>query len=145
MNMSNEWLDQNSGGSGNPGVFFDKVGAKVVGRINGTPHQTTTQYGERLVIEIAATAGSTALKGDKGSEGPISEGEEVTLWIKPGSQAGAVRDALKTANAAGLQDGGTLAVLFSDTKDIGKADPVKIYTAQYLAPVPAVAVSDSLI
>ena len=143
--MSNDWLNENSGGSGNPGVHFANVGDKVVGRITQTPKTVNTQFGERLVIELVANAGCTAGKGKKGADGIIAEGDEVTLWLKPGAMAAAVRDAVQAANASGLGADGVLAVAFSGTRDTGKAEPVKLYAAQYQAPVPTVAVGDSLI
>lgn len=100
--MSTDWLSANSGGSGNPGVYFGNVGDKVVGRIAQTPKTVDTQFGERLVIELVANAGCTASKGKKGADGVIAEGDEVTLWLKPGAMAGAVRDAIQDANATGL-------------------------------------------
>lgn len=136
--MSNEWLDTNSGGSGNPGVYFGTLGDKVVGRIVGTPKQVDTQFGERLVIELKATDKSTAAKGKKGADGPIVDGDEVTLWLKPGAMAAAVRDAVRESGANGLSDGDTIAVAFTDTRDTGKAEPVKLYAAQYVPAKPAV-------
>lgn len=142
--MSNEWLDQNSGASGNPGAYFDKIGAKVVGRIVGKPKTVDTQYGERMVVELIAAGNSTALKGAKGADGAIKEGDEITLWIKRGAMAAAIRDALKAANVSGLLDGDTIAVAFTDTRDTGKPEPVKLYTAQYVPAKAAVSV-DSLV
>jgi len=143
--MSNEWLQQNSGGSGNPGVHFGQIGEKVVGRITETPKTVDTQFGERLVIELEATGASTAHKGKKGADGVITEGDQVTVWLKPGAMAGAVRDAIAAAGAKGLTEGDTLALQFSGTRDTGKAEPVKLYTAQLVAAKPTVALSESLI
>jgi hypothetical protein len=145
MDMTDNWLDQNSGGSGNPGVYFGAVGDKVVGRIAGLPKKVDTEFGERLVVELVATDASTAGKGKRGGDGRIVDGDEVTLWLKPGAMAAAVRDAVRAADSPGLSDGGTLAVQFSATKDTGKPEPVKLYVAQYHAPVAAVAVGESLI
>lgn len=125
------WLDQNSGGSGNPGAYFGAIGDKVVGVINGTPRTVETQFGERLVVELVASDGCTASKGKKGADGTIQTGDEVTLWIKPGAMAAAVRDAVHAAEAKSLSEGDTLAVAFSDTRDTGKAEPVKLYQARY--------------
>lgn len=143
--MSNDWLNENSGGSGNPGVHFANKGDKVIGRIAQTPKTVNTQFGERLVIELVANAGCTAGKGKKGADGIIAEGDEVTLWLKPGAMAAAVRDAISRAETTGLAVDGVLAVVFSDTKDTGKAEPVKLYLAEYRAPVPTVPVGASLI
>ena len=143
--MSNDWLQQNSGGSGNPGVNFGALGDKVVGVIAEQPKAVETQFGERLVVELVAGPNSTAKKGKKGEDGPIVEGDEVTLWIKPGAMATAVREAIQAAGAKGLTEGDTLALAFTGTKDTGKAEPVKLYTAQLVVAKPAVAVGESLI
>jgi hypothetical protein len=143
--MSDNWLNENSGGSGNPGVHFGVVGEKVVGRITQTPKTVTTQFGERLVVELEASEQSTASKGKKGGDGRIVEGDNVTLWLKPGAMAAAVRDAINSAEARGLSEGDTLALAFTGTKDTGKAEPVKLYTAQLVPAKPAVAVGESLI
>ena len=145
MSEAMDFLNANSGGSGNPGVYFGQLGDKVVGTIAEPPRQVETQFGDRLVIELVANDGSTASKGKKGGDGTIAAGDEVTLWLKPGAMAAAVRDAIGKAEASGLSEGGTLAVQFSDTRDTGKAEPVKLYTAQYKAPVAAVPVTDDLI
>lgn len=142
--MSMDWFDQNSGGSGAPGVYFGEVGHKVVGRIVGTPKRVDTQFGERLVIELVATGDSTALKGKKGADGKIVDGDEVTVWTKPGAMAAAIRDAVQEAGATGLSDGDTLALAFSDTRDTGKAEPVKLYVARY-TPAKAAVSLDSLV
>lgn len=143
--MSDNWLNDNSGGSGNPGVHFGNIGDKIVGRITQTPKTVNTQFGERLVVELEAHAQSTASKGKKGADGQIVEGDQVTLWVKPGAMAAAVRDAIAVAEARGLSEGDTLALAFTGTRDTGKAEPVKLYTAQLEPGKPAVAVSESLI
>lgn len=145
MTNSNDWLANNSGGSGNPSPHFGKIGDKVVGRIRELPKVVETQFGERMVVELVASAGCTAHKGKNGSDGPIVEGEEITLWIKTGAMAAAVRDAVENADASGLGVDGILAVAFSGERDTGKPQPVKLYAAQYQAPVPTVAVGESLI
>ena len=140
-----DWLSDNAGGTGNPGVAFTKLGMKVVGVITATPKAVDTQHGERLVVELRALPGCTAEHGTKGADGVIPEDGEVTLWIKPGAMATAVRDAIQAAGAKGLTEGDTLALAFTGTKDTGKAEPVKLYTAQLVVAKPAVALSESLI
>lgn len=139
-----DWLSNNSGGSGNPGVAFDQIGATIVGTIAGEPREVETQHGSRLVVELVATDKSTCTAGE--NRDAVKAGDEVTLWLKPGAMARAVRDALAEAKAAGLQEGGTLAVSYTgDGERKPGKNPPKLYTAQYVAPTPAVAVGDSLI
>lgn len=137
-----DWLNNNSGGTGNPGVAFTQVGHKVIGLITMEPKPVTTDFGERMVVELRALAGCTALKGAKGADGVIKEGDEVTLWIKPGRMAGAVADAIRAEKAAGLSEGDTIALAFTDTLDTGKVEPVKIYAAQIRVAKPVAAVSE---
>jgi len=140
-----DWLTQNSGGNGNPGVAFDQIGATIVGTIAGEPREVDTEYGSRLAIELVATDKANCTAGE-GREA-VKAGDEVTLWLKPGAMARAVRDALAEASAPGLAEGGTLAVSYSADGERTKPgfNPPKLYTAQYVAPTPAVAVGDSLI
>jgi hypothetical protein len=143
MTMS-DWFSENSGGSGNPGVAFDAVGQKVVGTIISTPRPQETQYGNRLVVDITAVEGSTAVAGEQ--HAPIVAGQDYTIWVKPGAMARAIKDALTAAGAPGLQEGGVLAVAYSaDGERKPGKNPPKLYTAQYKAVVAAVAVTESLI
>lgn len=139
------WLQQNrGGGDNNPGVYFGTVGHKVVGQIAATPRTVDTQYGERLVIELVTSDKTTALKGTNGADGPITAGETVSLWLKPGAMAAAVADAIAAAEAKGLTEGDTLAVAFSAEQDTGKPSKLKLYTAQLVPVKPTVSV-DSLV
>lgn len=139
--MSMEWLNANSGGGdGGRGLFFDVVGAKVIGVITATPRRQETKYGERLVVELRVQEGSTAKKGEKGAEGSVLVGEDVTLWVRPGPMAQALRDAVSQAGAKGLTEGDTLAVKLTEEQDIGKPSKLKVYKAQYIVSKVAVPV-----
>lgn len=139
-----DWLTNNSGGSGNPGVAFDEIGAKVKGTIVGEPRQVDTEYGERLVIELVAAEGCTATKGP--DRDPIAKGDETTLWVKPGAMARALKEALVEAGAPGLEEGATLALAYTadGEKKPGK-NPPKLYKAAYERPKTAVAIGDDLL
>lgn len=139
-----DWLTNNSGGSGNPGVAFDTIGAKVKGRIAAEPRQVETQYGERLVIELVALDGCTATVGETRSA--INTGDQVTLWVKPGAMARAIREAIIAAGSTGLEEGATLALAYIGDGDRkpGK-NPPKLYKAAYEAARPAVSISDDLL
>jgi hypothetical protein len=144
--MSNDWLSQNSGGNGGPGVYFGTIGDKVVGVITATPRQVDTEFGERLVIELRATSESTATKGTSGEDGDIQDGDEVTVWVKPGAMAAAIRKAIVDAGATGLTEGDTLAVAYSGDGEKKKAgwNAPKLYVARYTTAKPAVSL-DSLV
>lgn len=147
MSTAMDFLNSNAGGSGedHPSVYLGEIGRKVVGKIVGVPRTVETTFGPRLVVDLEATEGTNCRKGKNGSDGDAEVGETLTLWIKPGNQAGAVRDAIRAAEAAGLEEGGTLALALTDQQDVGKGNPLNIHKAQYKSPVSAVAVSDDLI
>jgi hypothetical protein len=142
MTDSTKWLNDNAGGDNNPGVYFGAIGQKIVGTIVGTPRQVVTQYGDRLVIDLVVAEGSTALKGNLGEDGPVDTGETVSLWVKPGAMATALRQAVNEADAKGLTEGDTLAVKFVEEQDTGKPSKLKVYKAQYHGVKPAVSVDD---
>jgi hypothetical protein len=146
-NDATDWLSKNSGsGSGGPGVYFGNIGDKVVGVIEGTPRKVETEFGDRLVIELRATAESTAAKGTSGEDGAIADGDPVTVWVKPGAMASAIKKALGEAGAKGLSEGDTLAVAYSGDGEKKKAgwNAPKLYVARYTPAKPAVSV-DSLV
>ena len=144
MTDTTNWLNANSGGTGGPGVYFGTIGDKVAGTITGTPRKVDTEFGERLVVELAAHDGSTATKGTNGEDGPIVNGDEVTLWVKPGAMAAAIGDAIKAAGASGLSEGDTLAVAYSGDGQKKKAgwNAPKLYQARYTPAKPAVSVDN---
>jgi hypothetical protein len=139
-----DWLSANAGGNGGPGVYFGTPGDKVVGVIEGTPHQVTTEFGDRLVIELVASASSTASKGTNGEEGPIADGDSVTLWCKPGAMAAALKKALADAGARGLTEGDTIAVQYTGDGERSKPgwNPPKLYAAKYVPATPSVSLDD---
>jgi hypothetical protein len=145
MSDSADWLSSNSGGSGYPGVGFPTIGATVKGTIEGTPRAVETEFGDRLAIDLIALDGCTAVAGENGD--PISEGDGVTVWLKPGAMAAAVKSAIGEAGATGLQEGGVLAVQYERDGEKKKAswNAPKLYRASYKAPAPSVPVGGDLI
>jgi hypothetical protein len=146
MSDVSDWLSSNTGGAGGPSVYFGKVGDKVVGVISSKPRPVTVtddkgNPASRLVVELVASGSSTAGKG-KGGREDIGEGDELTLWVKPGLMATAISAAIEAAGAKGLTEGDTLAVQFSAEKDTGKIQPAKEYVAQLVPAKPTVAVGD---
>jgi hypothetical protein len=139
--MSIEWLTQNSGtndGENKPGVFFQGVGAKIVGTIDRVQEGVDTKFGPRIVIELTAAEGTTANKGSWGADGPIAAGDEVVIWLGPGAMAAAFRDAIGEAKVPGLAVGDTIALACSEEVDTGKPSKLKKYVARYTPATPAV-------
>ena len=140
-NQAMDWIAQNSGGSGAPGVAFKTPGAKIVGKISGDARKVETEFGDRLVIDLIAAAGTTATLGD-GS--PIGEGDDVTLWIKPGAMAQALKTACTTAGVTGIGIGDTLAFAYTGDGAASKPgwNPPKQYAAKVQPATPSVGVDD---
>ena len=143
MSETMNWLDANAGGSGAPGVAFKTVGAKIVGTISGQPRRVDTEFGERLVVELSAADGTTATLGDGET---INPGDDVTLWLKPGAMATAVKQACTAAGVAGLSVGDTLAFAYTGDGVASKAgwNPPKQYAAKLQPSTPSVSVDDLL-
>ena len=146
----NDWLAENSGGSGKslPGVNFLDVGSKVVGKILSEPRpvQWTDDEGKeqnRLVVELQVAEANTTC-GPLASRHDAAAGEEVSLWIKRGPMARAVHEAVTAAGATGLAEGGTLGLVYTEQKP-AKKGYFKLFKAEYQAPVPTVSVGESLI
>jgi len=109
-NQAMDWLAQNSGSSGGTPVAFTNPGAKIIGKISGNARMVETQYGDRLVIELIVAAGSTATDSEGNA---FAEGDDVTLWVKPGAMAQALKGACTTAGVSGISVGDTLAFAYT--------------------------------
>lgn len=147
MTQATDWLSQNANsGSGGPGVHFGAVGDKVIGKIIGTPKTVETEFGQRLVIELIAADESTASKGARGGDGRIVGGDEVTLWIKPGAMATALKAAIVEAKASGISEGDTIAMQYAGDGVSSKPgwNPPKLYNAKLKPAAPSVSVDDLL-
>jgi len=147
MTQTTDWLSQNSSsGSSGPGVHFGSVGDKVIGQIVSQPKTVETEFGQRLLIELIAADGCTAAKGARGGEGPIAAGDDITLWVKPGAMATALKQAISEAGATGISEGDTIAMQYSGDGVSSKAgwNPPKLYNAKLKAAKPTVAIDDLL-
>lgn len=98
-----------------PNATFEKVGDGYTGTIVGLPRLVESQYGPALVVDLANER---------------YPGGGITLWIKQGPLGAAVAEASNNV----LEEGGTLSVVFTDTRDTGKPSPLKLYEAQYTPP-----------
>lgn len=145
MTQTTDWLAQNSGaGNSGPGVHFGGIGDKVIGQITSQPKTVETEFGQRLLIELIAQDGCTASKGARGAEGPILPGDEVTLWIKPGAMATALKQAISEAGATGITEGDVLALQYTGDGVSSKAgwNPPKLYAAKIKAAKPSIRIDD---
>jgi hypothetical protein len=114
---------QNAGAGRYPNASFEAIGTRYEGTIIGVPKVTSTQFGDRLLIDL---------------ENPSYKGGGITLWIKDGTMGQAVATAV---GDAGLEEGGKFAIEFVSERDTGKGNPLKLYKAQYEPPVSKVDVT----
>jgi hypothetical protein len=142
MTSTTDWLSANSSGNRTPGVSFKTVGDKIVGKVISTPRTVETEFGQRLVIELEASGDTDA----SSSEGAITGGELVSLWVKPGAMATALRTALTEAKVDGIAEGDTLAFQYTGDGEASKPgwNPPKQYRAKVQPARPAVGVDDLL-
>ena len=117
MSRARDWLNDNAGGGDTyDGVEFARLGDGVRGTVMEPAFPAVTQYGERLVVNIQTQAGPRS------------------WWVKPGAQAQALDKGLREAGADDLDPGGEIAVVWTDEKDTGKGNAMKLYTVKYKAP-----------
>lgn len=74
------------------------------------------------------------------------DGPKAIYPTRGGTMAQAIGDAVRASGATKFEKGAQLAVKFSETKDTGKGNPLKLYVAQYkpAEATKAVAVDDLL-
>ena len=106
-----------------PAAKFDTKGQGAAGTIVGVPKVVDTQYGKRLLVDLQ--------HGDSGT----------TVWVKEGTMARAVAKAVQDAGATSLDEGGKLAIVFTEEQDTGKGNPLKLYEAKYEPPAKGADVS----
>ena len=147
--MSN-WLKQNSGGSGNPAVAFEEIGATIVGCIVDEPRVVESEFegktSESLVIDLEALAGTSIRAGKVDEREAVQPGATVAVWIKAGAMARAVMEACRKAGTDGVAEGGVLALQYTANgeRKPGK-NPPKLYAAEYQAPTPVTKIGGSLL
>jgi hypothetical protein len=144
------WLKQNSGGSGNPAVAFEAIGATIVGRITDEPRVVESEFegktSESLVIDLEVMPGTNIRAGKVDERDVVQPGATVSVWLKAGAMARAVMEACRKAGTEGLAEGGILALQYTANgeRKPGK-NPPKLYAAEYQKPTPVVAVGGSLL
>lgn len=148
MSNADRWLQEN-GGEVHPACAFEAIGQVIVGRVIDTPRIIeTTMDGrttENYVVAVEVLTGTSIPAGKAGERRAAQVGEKVSIWIKPGNMAAALRTAVSRAGANGVAIGGTLAVKYAGDgeRSPGKSPP-KLYSAKYEAPAVSVPVPDDL-
>jgi hypothetical protein len=128
-------------GGGAPTAKFPTIGTKHVGRIIASAVQQATEYGTQEpktwpngdpVMEAVITLATDERDAD------ISNDDGTRRVYASGNMLAAIRTAVQTAGAAGIELGGTLAVLYDSDGTPSKPgfNPPKQYRAQYVAPDP---------
>ena len=132
-----QWLNENSGGGDNQAVGsvgFREIGDTVHGIICEEPRVVETQYGDRLVFNVEVLDGTTC----ETENGAPTNGDQVTVWVKPGAMARAISVACKQAQANGIAIGGKLALKHSALGDKKPGrHPAKLFEARYEPPAAA--------
>ena len=120
MTESAEEFLQSQLGGRFPAATFETKGSGVAGTIVGTPKVVETQYGKRMIVDLDNSGGGA------------------TVWIKDGTMGQAVSKAVSDAGEKTLAEGGKLAIVFTEEKDTGKGNPLKLYEAKYDPPAKGV-------
>lgn len=125
---------RSSSGDLHPGFKFANIGDTIKGQIVEAPKVVETPNlkdgtpEKKLVLAVQT-----------------EEGETWSVWVRRGFMARAVNDAIAEAGAAGVAEGGTIAIRYSEDRDTGKPQPAKVFVAKYQPPAPsAVSVDDLL-
>jgi hypothetical protein len=144
MTMNDTMGFLNSGStSGLPGVKWMKVGDEVRGTIISEPRVVETQslkagggMEAKLVLEVR-TEVDTRITDSTNDDGfRIVNGEDVAVWVRKGWMAGAVRDAVRAAEATSIEEGGKLSLKLVELRKPTTPgySPTQIFEAKYKAP-----------
>jgi hypothetical protein len=110
-----------------PAARFGDTGSSVSGII--------ADFNDLQVTDFASKEPKFWKNGDPVMQTRVSliqpDGSQVSLYVKPGRMMGAVRDALKEADKADIEEGAKLTVTFTGTEQGKGAQPAKTYTAAY--------------
>jgi hypothetical protein len=132
-----------------PSFAFKRIGDAVKGTIIRSA-QVQTEFGgvtkDKFVIELDvlnAKGGKPQFDSDDMliAVEDFTAGEQCAVWSTPNMVA-AIVAAVKDAGGTELSDGGTLTVTLTEKKDTGKAKPLGVYSAAYVAPVGGTSVAD---
>jgi hypothetical protein len=141
-NNSQAANDLLNGGGGPPAFKFEKIGDTAKGRITNLATSQVTDFKTQEpkfyndgnpIMQIVITMQ------------PDDNAEEFRVFVKPKAKI-AIREAVQAAEASGLEVGGMLALQYSGDEPAQQVglSPTKLFTAQYKAPVAAIASGDLL-
>lgn len=122
-------------GEKHPGFKFSSIGDTLKGVIVERPRVLDVDKMGSPGVKIRKMV--VAIRDDAG--------DTWALWVearKP--MATAIKEACDKSQVAGLAEGGTLAVRFTEEKDTGKGNPLKMFSAAYQPPVETTSVDDLL-
>lgn len=128
----NDFL-QSSAGDLHPGFKFANVGDTIKGviceepKVVETPNLNDGKPEKKLVVAVQT-----------------EDGETWSVWVRRGFMARAINDAIEVAGVAGLAEGGTIAIKYSEDRDTGKPSKAKIFVAKYTPPAPSTVSVDDL-
>jgi len=132
-----------------PSFAFKRIGDAVKGTILRSAQvnvQTDNGPRDKFVIELEVQASKGGIP-QVDSDGILTgvndfpTGEQCAVWSTP-NMVGAIVDAIKATGGTELADGATLTVTLVERKDTGKAKPMNVYSASYVAPVGGTSVAD---
>lgn len=129
MSMTDRDFLDTYGGDRHPPFKFVNVGDTIKGTVTEKPRVVDTKNMNTNADEKKMVVAVTD-----------DNGETWSVWIKAGFSASAIKEALTTAKADGLEAGGAFAMQLIELRDMGKPQPAKVYKAQYRAPVTNTAV-----
>lgn len=117
---------------------FEKIGDTLTGTITqvSDPFDRTSKFNDRQ--ETVYPIGITGTDGAQRIIWPTRRDTGPTPLLQ------AIVDAVIKAGAKSYAVGGKLAVRYSEDRDIGKGNPMKVYTAKYEPPAPAGPTVDDL-
>jgi hypothetical protein len=156
MSSTEQWLANASkpAADRHPEIKFPTVGMAIIGRIANEPRTVESEEDdgrkvEKLVIDLEVMNGTTAVLGTlRSGFTPVTPGDIVTVWAKAGLQGRALAEAILTAGAKGLGEGGILALAYvgdGPKPTDPKKSAAKLWKAEYQAPAPVVGIGASML
>ena len=132
-----------------PSFAFKRIGDAVKGTIIRSAQvnvQTDNGPKDKFVIELDvlnAKGGIPRFDADQILTGvdDFPTGEQCAVWSTP-NMVGAIVEAIKATGGTELADGATLTITLTERKDTGKAKPMNVYSAAYVAPVGGTSIDD---
>jgi len=107
---------------------FENIGDRIVGTITqvSQPFGRVNKFNDKN--ETVYAIGITPDGGTQAVIWPVKTENGASPMLQ------AIVEAVQKVGERGYKIGGKLAVVFTETKDTGKGQPMKVYAAQYKAP-----------